>query len=254
MAMASDAPAGPFFGTFIEHWPADLCALSMPHLGHALTRADATRIASREDAVGPADPRGFSPALASWLAQALAQLPGGAFLRLGGRSFVTQGRPPQPVHTAQQALELLAAPGERAARMARRCLLSGRQVWLFARQWRPMQADEEFRLVMRQRTLVAASQLHHRVAFPQAHERAPDIAGRITSLARQLGAALHLPDVVADVWIPRDKAHPGELIELNPLMAATGQALLDTAVTGQHAQALHLRQRDGSTLKVPLCR
>ena len=250
--MAPDTRSGPFFGTFIEHWPTGLCALSMPHRGHALAHTDAELIASRENAVGPADPRGFSPALASWLAEALAQLPGEAFLRLGGRSFVTEGRTPKPVRTVEQALALLAAPGERAARMARRCLLSGRQVWLFVREWRPMQADEEFRLVMRQRTLIAASQLHHRLPFPHAQQRAPETAERITKLSHQIGAALHLPDVVADVWIPRDKAHKDELIELNPLMAATGRALLETAVTGQHAQALHLLKRDGTALKFPL--
>ena len=250
--MATDTQAGLFFGTFIEHWPTSLCALSMPHIGLALAHADAELIASRVDAAGPADARAFSPALTRWLSQALAQLPGAAFLRLGGRSFVSQERPPQPVCTVEQALELLAAPGERAARMARRCQLSGRQIWLFVREWRAMQADEEFRLVMRQRTLIAASQLHHRLPFPQAHQRAPEIADRITRLGHQLGATLHLPDVVADVWIPRGNAHKDELIELNPLMAATGRALLETAVTGQHAPALHLLQCDGTTLKFRL--
>lgn len=244
--------AGPFFGTFNEHWPASLCALSMPHRGHALAPADAQRIASREDAVGPADPQGFSPALARWLAKALPQFPGGAFLRLGGRSFVTAERPPQPVGTVEQALGLLAAPGERAARMAKRCLLSGRQVWLFVREWRSMQADEEFRLVMRQRTLVAASQLHHRLPFPHAQQRAPETVERITRLSLQIGAALHLPDVVADVWLPRNKDRRDELIELNPLMAATGRALLENEITGQHAGALHLLKQDGTTFKFPL--
>lgn len=224
----------------------------MPHRGHALAYTDAALIASRENAVGPANPRGFSPALANWLAQALALLPAGAFLRLGGRSFVTPERPPRPVHTVEMALELLAAPGERAALMAKRCLLSGRPVWLFAREWRHMHADEEFRLVMRQRTLVAASQFHHRLPFPQAQARAPEAAERITRLSHRIGAALHLPDVVADVWIPRDEAQRDELIELNPLMLATGHALLETAVTGQHAPALHLLMQDGTALKFPL--
>lgn len=242
---------GPFYGTFLEHWPAPLAALSMPQRGTVLNAVDADLIAScvEQGCVSPAQ---FSKALGAWLQDAVRHWPDGAFLRLGGRSFVTPGRPPAPVHTLEQALRALSLPGERAARMARRCALAGRPTWLFARQWRAMKDEEEFRLILRRRQLDAASQLHHRLCFPGLMLRAESVAQRIVDFASLLGAAMHLDDAVADVRVPIDTEADVELIELNPLMPITGRALLDDTVMGRHRRALHLRCADGSTAHVPL--
>lgn len=249
--MAGADGSGPFYGTFLEHWPEPLAALSMPHRGMVLCPADTALIAGcvEQGCVSPAD---FSAHLRGWLQVAMAAWRGGSFLRLGGRSFVAPGRPPAPAHSTEQALQLIARPGERAARMARRCALAGRPLWLFARQWRPMHAEEEFRLVVRGRHIVAASQLHHRLYFPGLTLQAQAVAQRIAAFEARLGDALHLDEVVADVHVPIGTDAEITLIELNPLMPITGRALLEEAVTGHHPRALHWRHADGHVARVPL--
>ena len=224
----------------------------MPHRGLALDGTDAALLAACEGCTLAANTARFSPGLLGWLAQAASAWPEGMFLRLGGRSFVTPERPAAAVRNAAQALQVLASPGDRAARMAHRCQLAGRPVWLFARQWRSMPPEQEFRLVIRQRRLVAASQLHPGLVATGLLSEADLLARRLALFCQQLAPALHLADVVADVWLPRS-AHPSaELVELNPLMRATGRALLADAVAGPHPHALHLRADDGSVLRVPL--
>ncbi|MBL8481446.1 MAG: hypothetical protein JNJ60_04575 [Rhodocyclaceae bacterium] len=244
-------PAGPFYGTFIEYWPASVAALSMPQVGTVLGDADAELIASCVE-LGGVCPSRFSAALTSWLHRVTQAWSQGVFLRLGGRSFVLPARPPVPVTTAGQALQVLAFPGERAARMARRCVLAGRPLWLFARHWRSITPEEEFRLVVRNRQITAASQIHHRLCFPGLAGRADAVARRIVRFGARLGPVLHLDDVIADVWVPFDDTAGVELIELNPLMSVTGRALLEGAVTGAHPRALHFRQPHGPIGIVPL--
>lgn len=243
---------GPFYGTFIEHWPAAVSALSMPHLGTVLPDRDAVLLAGGEGIVRRIEPRLFSAATTTWLQQALDRFPDGVFLRLGGRSFVTAEQPAFRVSSVSGALGVLGSPGDRAARMARRCRLAGRPVWLYARSWRPIAPDEEFRLVIRRRRLTAASQLHGALCFPSLIERVEEVVRRIRHLAGRLVAALHLQDVVADVWIPRDEGTQAELIELNPCMPVTGRALLHNAVMLEHPYALHIKGEDGRVILVPL--
>lgn len=244
-------PSGAFYGTFIEHWPAALAALSMPHSGIVMAESDARLMA------GCAEHRVvtsgmFSAPLVSWVEQVVQRWDEGAFFRLGGRSFVVPGRPPVPIRRVDTALQLLSMPGDRAARMAARCVLAGRPLWLFARQWRAMAYHEEFRLVVRNRRVTAASQLHHQQCFAELPAVASEVARRIVAFSARLGEALHLNDVVADVWMPVRADTRDELVELNPLMSITGKALLDTAVTGEHRAALHFRRPDGAVGHAPL--
>ena len=226
----------------------------MPHLALALPDADGKLIAASEGRFASVEPGRFSDKLVHWLQTTLEAFDDGVFLRLGGRSFVTADRPPQRVRSVGGALSLLGAPGDRAARMARLCRLAGRPVWLFARQWRQIEPDEEFRLVLQNRTLAAASQYHHRQAYPDLLVRTEVVVARVSDMGQVLKAAVHLPDVVADIWIPRATGASAELIELNPLLTSTGRALLAGEVSGPHPHALHLLGLDGNVIRCPLAK
>jgi hypothetical protein len=219
-------------------------ALSMPNSGMPLLEHDAALLAGCEGLRRWVDPERFSSQLRDWLHTAVSDLPEGAFLRLGGRSFVTEARGPQRVRTVAEALDVLAAPGERAGRMARRCILAGRPVWLFARAWRSIKPEEEFRLWIHQRRLVAASQHHFRHCFPGLAEHGDELAEAVADFAQRLCACLHLPDVVADVWLRLDAEPACELIELNPAMRVTGRGLLGDRPVAELPRALHLLETD----------
>lgn len=212
-----------------------------------MTAADAAMLATCEGARKALSAGSYSDALRAWLGTALQALPEGAFLRLGGRSFVTEAQGPSRVTTVAGAIGLLCAPGDRAARMARRCQLAGRPVWLFARAWRPILPAQEIRLLIRQRRLVAASQLHHRQCFPALLVRGEALAAALVEFAQRLCPHLHLADVVADVWLTDEPEPVCELVELNPAMPATGRALLgDDGLVGTFTSELLLLRPDGN--------
>jgi D123 len=243
--------AGPFYGTFLEHWPEAVGRLSMPHLGCVLEPSDARLLASLGADDGPGPARPYSAALTDFLAEALAAFGDGLFLRLGGRSFVTADRGPRRVRSLAAALAILRRPGYRAARMAHRCLLAGRPVWLFGRRWTPMAPAEEFRLFLRDRRLVGASQYHHAQVFPELAGRSAAIGASLAAFAGRLAPRLHLPDVVADVLVPRAADEPPLLIELNPFLDATGRALFPRG--GRHVfdGTFRFRAPDASIRRIP---
>lgn len=224
----------------------------MPHVGLPLPDRDAELIASCEGAQGALAAASFSPALKDWLEGSLQVFPQGAFLRLGGRSFVTASQAPRRIGSATDALALLCRPGDRAARMARRCLLAGRPVWLFVRAWRPMVPAQEIRLLIRQRALVAATQHHFRRCFPALLGRGEALAFALAEFADRLGPGLHLADVVADVWVDESPGSACELVELNPAMPVTGLGLLGAGPVESMARALHLLRPDGSVAQFAL--
>jgi len=224
----------------------------MPHIGLALPESDAALIAGSEGSRRPLDAAQFSPALRDWLHVAVHSNQGGVFLRLGGRSFVTESSGPRRVATVEEALGLLCSPGDRAARMARRCILAGRPTWLFARAWRSIDTDQEFRLWIHQRRLVAAGQHHFRHCFAGLADRGDELAKAVASFAERLCIVLHVPDVVADVWVRLGAEPACELIELNPAMSVTGRGLLGDGPLETLPRALHLLRVEGGTVRFSL--
>lgn len=245
--------AGPFYGTFLEHWPDAVTALSIPHIGVVLEDVDARALMAAGGHGRAEDARDLSDALLRWVARALTRFPEGVFLRLGGRSFVHEGRAPARIRSIEDALLLLRDPGYRASRMAWRCLLAGRPVWLFARAWIDLAPAEEIRLFFVDRALAGASQYHHQRILPELERDARDVARAVSAFAAELAAHLHLPDVVADVAIsPRARGRPARLIELNPFMPITGGGLFDTCDRGAFDGTFRVRSADGSIARIAL--
>jgi hypothetical protein len=197
--------------------------------------------------------REFSEALGRWLGHALSRFPGGVFLRLGGRSFVHATRGPRPIRTVEEAFALLKDPGERVVRMAWRCRLSGKPLWLFARQWREIAPSEEFRLFIRGRRLIGVSQYHHRLVFAELSSRREELSGTIGGFAERLLPRIHLDDVVADIVVRlRDPEPHVFLLELNPFMPVTGGALFAACSDDALDGTFRFRMEDGRIGSLPL--
>lgn len=252
LAGTGELPAGPFYGTFLDYWPAAVEQLSIPHVAHELNHQDIGLLEHFETASGLMPRQDcYSDTLTAFLSGAVQAFPDGVFFRLGGRSFVTAERGAQRCRTVADALRVLSAPGYRAARMARRCRLAGRPVWLFARQWIDMQPWGEFRLLFRDRELVGATQFHPHSVWPQLEPRLDDIATALSAFAARLASELHLPDVVADVYWPLDTSASCVLIELNPFLSITGLGLF-ASWDDATRRRLRIRGRDGECVECRL--
>lgn len=230
--MIAGPGTSPFYGTFIEAWPTGLARLSFSHEVVELSPADRRALVSRVPAIrsllGLNGRLPYSNELPRVLAEALARLPAGAFMRLGACSFVTPHRGPAAVRSAAEAVQLLVDPGERAARMVHRCVVSGHPVALYLRRWHEIPPSGEFRLFIRDGVFVGASQYHHTVVFPGLSESVSAAQAEIGRFVGELVPQLPMPSVVADVWIDASRgALRTTLIEINPYMRVTGSALFD---------------------------
>ena len=221
---------GAFYGTFIEHWPPEVAALSFPTRLHTLSEEDVTALltqhAETRALLGYERRARFSEALLRWVEEAIAHFPGGAFVRLGACSFVTPERGPRAVRNGEQAVKLLMHPGERAASLAYRCYRAAQPVALCVREWRDIAPSSEFRIFIRNREVVGASQYHWRRAFPELEGSAAETAGVVRRAASSVAAASHLESVVADIYLTGTDAEASwVLIELNPYSTASGPCL-----------------------------
>ncbi len=249
----STITAGPFYGTFREHWPESVAELSIPDVGASMSEDDTCALLAFGGALGGFGQNGwkynFSESLSHWIADGLRRFSGGVFLRLGGRSFVHSTRGPRRTRTVQDAFELLMDPGYRATRMALRCRFSGRPIWLFAREWRDIAPSDEFRLFIRRRRLAGVSQYHHKMIFAELVDRSNAIVEAISDFASRLSLCLHLSDVVADVIVEhRDQGLGISLLELNPFMLATGGALFEACSDGALDGTFRFRTTDGGRI------
>lgn len=230
--------------TFLENWPVALQALSIAQEDLALDLAEARALGSNirhfGHWFGPGPPLNLD-SLALRLASALRRFPAGAFVRLGSRSgkdsdlAIAGG---QRVHDAAAALRLLTDGSERIASDLRQCIARGYAPHLFVREWQPIAPWSELRCFMRQRRLVGICQYDciNLGPSPQLAALAPRVPPVIEQFFVDFRRAVHLDDVVFDVFLQTDVEAPRRLsprlLEINPFGPQTDAVLFDWRAAG----------------------
>ena len=228
--------------TWIEHWPAELLALSFDQRGLAL-RPDEVRALGRRNGRAVAA-FGAEPAAGhdATLLQALALRLDGLLQDLGGTSaFVRLGsRSPKDtpaavlgglqVHSGREAVDLLSAGSERMGFDLRVALQAGLAPWVFLREWVPMAWHEEWRGFLRGGRLVGACAYQARTTLPLAPT--PRTVDALQHMAAALAgplAAAGVHELVFDLWLPQRQDAPPRLIEINPWGPPTDAGLFSWA-------------------------
>lgn len=212
--------------TWLEHWPAELAALSFRQQAVLLADAELHAL-GRANGVGAsvfeAQPPAVLQGLCARLQAGLDALAGPAFVRLGSRSpkdtplfLESAGQ----ARTGEQALALLSAGSARVAFDLRLCRRERWQPSVYLREWHAIAPEQEWRGYLRGTQLAGL-----RRAWPgtddQAEARARVLLQR---LAAQVAAGFG-GDVVFDAWLRDDGS--ATLIELNPWGPPTDTMGLD---------------------------
>lgn len=224
--------------TWIEHWPAEVQALSFRQRGLALDPAQAAALRRAAGATGPiaASWTLDSTDDAAWasLEAALDALwvdfPAGAFVRLGSRS--PKDTPlglASGCHAASgaQALKLLCSGSRRVQHDLAWAARHGLLPYIWLRAWHDIPWSAEWRCFVQAGRLVGMGQYHTALALPCAElMRAQRAQPAVERLATTLARAMPLPNVVFDVWL-REMDEAPLLIEINPWGLPTDAGLFD---------------------------
>lgn len=213
-----------FAATWIENWPDAVKHLSFRQIGVPLSRPQFHALARKNGVFAHGFEEHHDDSLASLeasLDEALADFPGGAFVRLGSRSAKDT---PTAILTGCRAergraiIALLTDGSRRVAYDLRLCLRNAYLPWIFLREWRDFHWSSEFRCFLLAGRLAGISQYHHALPFPGGN-RAVQLA-RIPALVEEmvqvLQAARGLETAVFDVCMEETGKPAGTLIDINP--------------------------------------
>ena len=228
--------------TYIENWPPELRALSIPSEGFALRTDEAAALGRMNGewgpafaeyypkATGPEEPDCFiTNRIAYRVNNLVRRFPAGAFVRLGSRSPKDSWWGQDhgfKCHGGLTAMRLLLDSSERVHDDLSMALHYGYNPWIWVREWKDIPHWTEFRCFMRDRELVGMSQYFYKEPWSPDDEL--DTPARLwahlkTTFWPCFREACHLDNVVFDVagkdggtWL---------LIEINPLFDMTDPCL-----------------------------
>ncbi len=226
------------FPTYIENWPESLRQLSIPQCDIVLD-SDEVEFLKEACLKFSQDNRVVhAPELSNLrnrLKDAIAQFPGGAFIRLGSRSpkdsFVALWNGLR-INDPIGALVMMVSGSKRILKdliLARMCLYTPH---IFIRKWIDIPPWSEFRCFMRSRILVGISQYvaDDTPMYPEIVDHAPEIEASIHKLFQEFRQASHLDDVVFDIFVKVDytkstQNFEAHLLEINPFFFKTDSCL-----------------------------
>lgn len=218
--------------TFREHWPSALAALAIPARMIDLSPEDVEALGGytpefRDAVFGKVTRRKLSPTFLAALDAAIAKAPGAVFPRLGYCSWKASAPCAVPARTARHVLETITRPDARVARALLVAVSAQSGVALHLVDWREIPAWSEFRLFIRDRRLIGASQYYCNRAFPELAAAGSALETEIRRFAEALSSTLHTTNVVADIYLAPDKSRglKAELLELNPFSPLTSPCL-----------------------------
>ena len=217
--------------TFREHWPPAIAALAIPARTIRLSLEDVAALGWHtpefRSALAGASRRDLSPAFLSALGRALTEAPGAVFPRLGYCSWKVSSPCALPARTVREVLATITAPDARVARALLAAVSARSGSALHLVDWRDIARWSEFRLFIRDRELVGASQYHCDRTFREIAAAGSALSTVVRAFAEVLVGSLHMDDVIADIHLAPDGGGglTAELIELNPFSPRTSPCL-----------------------------
>lgn len=223
--------------TYIENWTAALYRLSIPQVDVPMTVVEAKALGSNlmdfaETFDSP--PRQDISGLRQRVEEAIRQFAGGCFVRLGSRSPKDSWRGCRQgfrVSTQEEAFALLCDASERISDDLHLAIANDYAPHIFVRKWEDFPVWSEFRCFMRGRKLVGISQYQHREKFDEIGPCRDVIERTIRSFFLCFRSAVHLDNVVFDVFVHPcdDEAGPVDVtvIEINPFFELTDPCLFN---------------------------
>lgn len=166
--------------TFREHWPPAIAALAIPARTVLLSLHDVVALGwytPEFRAALPGEPyrRDLSRPFLEALDAAMAESPGAVYPRLGYCSWKRSSPCALPARTAQHVLGTITRPDARVARALLAAVSARHGLALHLVDWRDIDPWSEFRLFIRGRQLIGASQYVdvHRLGVVLLHQRRP---------------------------------------------------------------------------------
>jgi hypothetical protein len=230
--------------TYIENWPQSLRRLSFSTEMFPLSEQEVDSLLSAYLAFN-----GDQPLREDWetcldylqgtINNYVQSFPNGAFVRLGSRSPKDSWYGHERGYccvSGQEAINML-RESERVWDDLQLARHNEYRPYLCVREWVKIPWYQEFRVFIRDREIVGVSQYDYTKKYPRddTHEgRDEETIKWVANMffCEYLEPALHLDNVVADIWI-RMRAYDNtrvwetKLIEINPFMAHTDPCLFD---------------------------
>ena len=223
--------------TFIENWPPELMRLSFATRLFRLTPVERDNLSLLFEAYNGGQAQideATINSLRQQLTEEIAHFPHGAFVKLSSRSpkDAWDARDQKwKVFEGSAALQWF-AESERIHDDLCAARTSNEPVYIAIREWRDICPQDEWRVFIKERRIVAVSQYDYYNSYPNMHGEIGSIRWAIDQFWPTLKAALHLDTVIADLWV-RSNAHEtgrvweARLIEINPYGNWTDPCLLD---------------------------
>jgi D123 len=224
--------------TFPEHYPDGLRDLMMPMVSIKLSAEDAVvlggfNMAFRAAMTGGGSDSYFSDGFLDTLDAAMAQFPEGVMPRLGYCSWKAGSVDNIPAIGTRGVLQVMSRDDPRIGRAMIAHVVMNEPAVLHLRPWIKIPEWAEFRMFIRGGRVVGASQYLHRAVFPAITHNEAAILAALQQFSTVLLPALHLDDVVADVFVtPQGTGFRTTLIELNPFQPETDACLFSWARGG----------------------
>ncbi len=243
--------------TFIEFWPDEVIALGLPIEYIILSEQDRFAIGARTegfrelfeiDEIPP-----FTDNFHVAVDKKIAIFPSGCHVRLGGCSFKKPGRfQKSPIFSSGELAPHILQDNPRVAGLLASSLQYNFDVGLFIRPWQELPQWTEFRLFMKDRAFVGASQYFHTKVFPEIESNAKLIASALIDFADEFLSVSHLDDAIVDVFVNQNSetGWRAVLIDINPLIRRADACLFRWQNDGDFDCGLRFRGRDGRVLSM----
>ncbi|NTE90142.1 hypothetical protein [Agrobacterium rubi] len=243
--------------TFMEHWPDEVIALGLPVEEVTLSEQDRLAIGGRTsafreifelDEIPP-----FTASFHSAVNDTLAVFPSGGHARLGGCSFKTYGQSQTaPAFNSRDLAPHILKENPRVAGLLASSLQNNFDVGLFIRPWHDIPHWAEFRLFMKNRAFIGASQYFHTMVFPEIEQSAKPIASALIDFAEDFISVSHLDDAIVDVFVEQklETGWRAVLIDINPLIRRADACLFRWHNGGDFDRGLRFRGRDECVLSM----
>lgn len=247
-------PSRPFWDaslpTYIENWPLELHAMSIPSIVVRLSFDEARTLGSHNGDWGvtfeaPPDHQALKAAMIAKWDEKLRLFPRGAFIRLGSRSpkdglywgVNAQDHPGGRVRSGEEAWRRMTACSERIYEDLQMQLQMKYEPRIVFREWIDMPEWSEFRCFQHGAQLVGISQYFHRGVYPEVIKDAAGLKWAIEQFHEHVFRPAikdnqSLQDVVFDVFVKKLKFSTitrweVKLVEINPFGPLTDPCLFD---------------------------